>query len=168
MFDLSAISNAPALQGLTSADLEKLSAVTSERAVARGDRLFGRGENADTFYIVKAGTIALTIPLRVGGEDIDTAIEEKSAGEALGWSALVEPYDSIYSAHCSADGSVIVLPRSAFLKLTAADPGLGYRFMTRLTALIGGRARVLQSLWVEEVEQSMSRVRYWRGKQIGR
>lgn len=161
MLDLSCIASAEILEGLSPSQLEKLGAIAFEQATLQGERLFARGEQAETFYIVKEGRYALTITLRALGADSEIAVEEKAPGEAFGWSALVEPHDSIYSGYCTEDGAVVTIPRSAMLELLDADDGLGRRFTANLTQLIGARARVLQDLWIEEVQRSMPRVRHW-------
>jgi CRP/FNR family transcriptional regulator len=161
MLDLSSIASAGILEGLSRSQLEKLGAIAFEQPTLQGERLFKRGEQAETFYIVKEGRYALTITLRALGADGEIAVEEKALGEAFGWSALVEPHDSIYSGYCTQDGVVVAIPRSAMLELLDADEGLGRRFTANLTQLIGARARVLQDLWIEEVQRSMPRVRHW-------
>jgi CRP-like cAMP-binding protein len=161
MVDLQAIRNATILQGLGVADLEKLAGVARERRVAHGERLFARGQDADTFYIVLDGCFSLTVVLRAMGEDVETAIEELSPGDALGWSSLVDPRQSIYSAWCSEDGAVAAFARDELESLMDSDPGLGRRFMRGVAELIGGRVRVLQDLWIDEVDQSMARVMFW-------
>lgn len=56
---------------------------------SNGAFLFREGENADTFYWLTAGTVAMELhaPPR-GAIRIDTRV----AGDALGWSWIVEPY----------------------------------------------------------------------------
>ena len=165
MVDLSSLRSAEVLEGLTGADLKKLGAIAQEEQSASGDRLIQRGALADTFYVVRDGRFALSIIMNAAGSQIEVTIEEKGRGAALGWSSLVEPRTSIYSIHCTLAGAVIGIPRPALLELMAADPGLGYRFMTNLCQLIRSRASALQDLWIEEVEQSMGRVKYWRERE---
>jgi CRP-like cAMP-binding protein len=161
MVDLQAIPNAAILAGLGVADLEKLGGLAQERRVAHGERLFARGQDADTLYLVLDGCFSLTVVLRAMGEDVETAIEELSTGDALGWSSLVEPRQSIYSAWCSEDGSVATFSTGELEALMDSDPALGCRFMRSVAELIGSRVRVLQDLWIEEVDQTMARVIFW-------
>ena len=161
MVDLHAIHDATILEGLDASDLEKLGGLGRERRVAHGERLFARGQDADTFYIVLDGCFSLTVLLRALGEDVETAIEELHAGDALGWSSLVAPRRSIYSAWCTEDGSVAAFSRDELEALMDSDPALGRRFMRSVAGLIGSRVRVLQDLWIEEVDQSMARVMFW-------
>jgi CRP-like cAMP-binding protein len=161
MVDLSSIHEAAILNGLTEPDLEKIGAIAYEKETRKGDRLFSRGMDADTFYIVKEGRFALTVMLRVLDGEVEAAIEEIVAGGALGWSALVEPHVSIYSAYCTEDGSVAALPGGDMEALMSSDEGIGHRFSRSLSELVGSRVRVLQDLWIQEIQQSMLRVSFW-------
>lgn len=161
MVDLSSIHEAAILNGFTEPDLEKLGAIAYEKETQKGEQLFSRGMNADTFYIVKQGRFSLTILLRVLDGETEAAIEEIVAGGALGWSALVEPHESIYSVYCTEDGSVVALPRGALEALMSSDEGLGHRFSRNLSELVGGRVRVIQDLLIQEIQQSMLRVSFW-------
>lgn len=161
MIELSSIRDAAILDGLTQSEIQEIADIAREVHVEKGERLFSRGNESDTFYIVNAGRFALTIELRVFDGHEEMAVEEKVPGDSLGWSALVAPFDAIYSAYCMLDGSVVALPRGDLEDLLAADTHLGHRFARNLNQLIGSRIRALQDLWVKEVEQSRARVDYW-------
>jgi CRP-like cAMP-binding protein len=166
MIDLSTILNAPILDGLTPSDLEGLGAIAREERAVKGDRLIARSTNAETFYIITAGRFALTLGITRHGADEEMAVEEKTAGDALGWSALVEPHVSIYSAYCTTDGSVAAFSEEDLAGLMSSDPGFGHRFSANLAQLVGGRVRVLQDLWVSEIEQTTRRVHFWTGTEM--
>jgi CRP-like cAMP-binding protein len=161
MIDLSAILNAPILNGLTPSDLEGFGAIAHDEKAVKGDCLIAQGANAETFYIIKAGRFALTLEFEVHGAEVEIAVEEKMAGDALGWSALVAPHASIYSAYCTSDGSVTAFSGRDLVGLMTSDPGFGYRLSTNLTQLAGGRVRALQELWVSEIERTEARVDFW-------
>jgi CRP-like cAMP-binding protein len=161
MPSLASIQDAAIFDGLTRAELDGLADMGQDQPAAEGDRLFTRGDEADTFFIVRNGRFALTLEVRVLDGHVEMPVEEKVAGDALGWSALVAPYRSVYSGYCMHDGSVICFPRGELEALLSADTHLGYRFSRNLAQLMGNRIRALQDLWMEEVEQSMGRIEYW-------
>ena len=101
MVDLSSIQNAAIFEGVGQPEIRELESIARVEQAAKGDCLFSHGDAADTFYLVKDGKFALTIQVRALDEHFEMPIEEKVAGEALGWSALVEPHRSIYSAYCT-------------------------------------------------------------------
>jgi hypothetical protein len=107
MVDLSSFHEAAILNGLTEPDLEKIGAIAYEKETRKGERLFSRGMDADTFYIVKEGRFALTVMLRVSfwthtktSTDWETAVRpsrkhsfssRKSSGLIGGVSAFASP-----------------------------------------------------------------------------
>ena len=161
MVDLSAIGKAPILRGLTADDLRQLGAIAREQKFLRGERVFTNNQSAECFYIARSGRFALSVGLRALDTQRQLVVEEKAALDAFGWSALVEPRQSIYSADCTAPGTVVAFPRADLEELMAANTRLGEEFSRNLNELIGDRVRVLQQLWIDEVEQSMARVRHW-------
>ncbi len=161
MVDLSSIQHAAIFDDLRQPEIRELESIARVEQAAKGERLFRHGDAADTFYLVKDGRFALTIQVRALDEHFELPVEEKVAGEALGWSALVEPHRSIYSAYCTQSGSVVAFSRGDLEQLLSSDPNLGQRFLRNLNQLIGSRIRPLQQLWVEEIERSIERVEYW-------
>ncbi len=161
MDDLSSIQNAAIFDGLKQSGIRELESIARLEPAARGERLFRHGDAADTFYLVKDGRFTLTIEMRALDDHFEIPVEEKVAGEALGWSALVEPHRSIYSAYCTQSGSVVAFSRGDLEELMSSDLNLGQRFWRNLNQLIGSRIRPLQQLWIEEVERSIERVNYW-------
>jgi CRP-like cAMP-binding protein len=161
MVDLSSIETADMLRGLTKADLIELGEVACEQEFKRRDCLFKRGEEAETFFIATRGRFALTVSLRVFDAQVEMAIEDKRAPDAFGWSSLVDPYTSIYSGYCIEDGAAVAFPRDRLEALMTTNPRLREKFLYNLNELIGARLRLVQNLWLDEVSESMARVRHW-------
>jgi CRP-like cAMP-binding protein len=161
MVDLSTIANADVLHGLTSEDLAELGAIANTQEFERRDRLFKRGDRAETFYIATSGKFALTVDLRYFDGHVEMAVEDKAPLDAFGWSSLVEPRTSIYSGYCTEDGAVVAFPREPLEALMTNNRRLGEELLHNLNTLIGTRARALQQLWLDEVSQSTSRVLHW-------
>ena len=161
MVDLSSIQNAAIFDGLGESEIRELESIARMEQTAKGHRLFRHGDTADTLYLVKDGRFALTIQVRALDDYFEMPVEQKMAGDALGWSSLVEPRKSIYSAYCTRSGSVFAFSREDLEAMLSSDPTLGYRFSHNLNQLIASRIRAVQQLWIEEVERSMERVEYW-------
>jgi CRP-like cAMP-binding protein len=164
--DLAPIRGTSMLQGLTASHLDELGAIATEQQALEGQRLFKRGEVADTFYIVMDGVFALTVALRRLDAPVELGVEEKRPGDALGWSALVAPHDSTYSCYCTETGSVAAFPRNQLEAQLESDPELARRFLTNLARTVGDRVRALQNLWIDEIQQSMARINYWTHEKI--
>ncbi len=159
MLDISSIEKADILRGLSKADLAELGGIAQEQEFHRRDRLFKRGEEANTFYIATRGLFALTVDVRIFDGYAEVALEEKGALDAFGWSSLVEPRASIYSGYCIEDGTVVAFPRKPLETLMMANRRLGEEFQHNLNELIGHRVRVMQEHWLDEVSQSSARVK---------
>jgi CRP-like cAMP-binding protein len=166
MLDLASIQNAALLADLTQSEIRALEGIGRVEQTEKGQCLFTHGEAADTLYLVKDGRFALTIQVRALDEHFEMPVEEIRVGEALGWSALVEPHQSIYSAYCTRSGSVIAFSRGDLEALMDSDPNLGHHFSRNLNQLIGSRIRPLQQLWIEEIERSIERVEYWSNTKL--
>lgn len=168
MVDLSSIRNAAILEGLEPSHLGQLAAIAGERETREGERLFTRGEQAETFYIARRGRFALTLPVRIFSGHEEMAVEEKGALDALGWSSLVEPQTSIYSAYCTFDGALVTFPGEELRQLIRSNDRLGQRLCSNLNVLIGARVRAVQDLWIDEVEHSLDRVHHWTRSEMSK
>ncbi|HEY3355047.1 MAG TPA: cyclic nucleotide-binding domain-containing protein [Polyangia bacterium] len=140
-------------RGLSAAHAEALLGLGERVAVASGAPLFALGADADRLYLVERGRIALTLPITVRGADQDIFVEEKAAGETVGWSALVPPHRFTLSARAIAEAELLALPRAPLLALLAAEPALGFAVMSNMAAVIGRRLLKLQTMWVREVQR---------------
>ncbi|MBW2273246.1 MAG: hypothetical protein JRG96_08240 [Deltaproteobacteria bacterium] len=82
------------------------------------------------------------------------AVEEKGALDAFGWSSLVEPHESIYSAFYTFDGTVFAFSGSELRQLMGTDDALGRRLSTNLNALVAARVRAAQLPLIDTDPQS--------------
>jgi CRP-like cAMP-binding protein len=100
----------------------------------KGDFLFHEGDPAANFYILIKGQVKLTI-----GETGQMVYTVDRAGEAFGWSSLIER--DVYSAsgECQQETLLQKFDSRALLKLVEGDPVNGLIFIKRLAGLIGNR-----------------------------
>jgi CRP-like cAMP-binding protein len=166
MVDVSSIERAHVLRGLSKADLAELGAIAYEQEFKPRDRVFQRGNEAEAFYIATRGRFALTVALRVFDDYTPMAVEEKRALDAFGWSSLVEPHTSIYSCYCIEAAAVVAFPRERLEALMTTNSRLATALLHNVNELIGARVRVLQELWLDEVSQSMARVKHWTHNEL--
>ncbi|MGB3574741.1 MAG: cyclic nucleotide-binding domain-containing protein, partial [Candidatus Sulfotelmatobacter sp.] len=74
------------LNGLSSAEVEQVLELGTRLIVATGTSLFRLGEPADRLFLIERGRIRLTLPMPVRGREEDIFVEERSPGQAVGWS----------------------------------------------------------------------------------
>ncbi len=101
-----------------------------------GEYLFREGENADFFYLIRSGQIALEmhVPQRGG-----LRIETLSEGDVLGWSWLIAPYRWRFDAKAVTPVLVLALDGRCLRTKCEEDHDLGYQLLKRFSALIGQR-----------------------------
>lgn len=119
----------PFFAGLGADAMELIAGCATNVHFAEGAYIFSQGEEADRFYLIRHGRVALEIgspqqePLI-----IDTVNEE----EVLGWSWLVPPHTYFFDARAVTPVSAIALDGGCLRGKSEADPVLGYQLMKRV------------------------------------
>jgi len=139
--------------GLAEADANDIRVLGHIIRLAPGEGLFGLGDDATHLYLVERGRIALTLPLRVGDREQQVPVEERSAGQALGWSALIPPHHFTLAAKALAETALLALPRTELLAHMESHPAVGYRFALNVASMVGHRLNVTQTMWLREVQR---------------
>ena len=111
------------LAGLAEAEAASVLALGTHSLLPAGAVLFNLGDAADSLFVVERGRLALTLPMQVRGKQQDVLIEERSAGQTLGWSALVPPHHFTLKAAALVDSAVVALPRERALRAPGRAPG---------------------------------------------
>jgi CRP-like cAMP-binding protein len=140
-------------KGLSVDEADAVVALGSRVALPAGNLLFALGEAAERAYAIVSGRVSLLLPLHVGGREQDLLVEERTAGETVGWSALVPPHRFTLTATALIDTEVIALPRAALLDHFAAHPQVGLVVTRNLSAVMGQRLQVLQTMWLREIQR---------------
>ena len=141
------------LAGLTDDQAEEVAALGSGKTLAAGEVLFDLGDAAGSLFVLEAGRVALSLPMKVQGTEKDVLIEERIPGEAFGWSALVPPHRFTLKASASMESEVLMLPRAALLDHFAARPEVGYAVTRDVATIVGQRLQVLQAMWLREMQR---------------
>lgn len=119
--------------GMTEAHLSELEGCAKTAHFAAQEVIFRQNEDADAFYIVLDGRIAVDVqtPDR-GGATIQTL----EAGDVLGWSWLFPPYEWRFDARAVEDTRVIAMDARCLRGKCEADPALGYDLMKRFSQIV--------------------------------
>ena len=101
-----------------------------------GDVLFRSGAPADRFFVVRSGRVALelTAPGRA-----PLVVETADAGEVVGWSWLVPPYQWFCDGLAVEETSVVALDGGCLRGKCATDPSLGFQLLSRVTHVMYAR-----------------------------
>jgi CRP-like cAMP-binding protein len=117
-------------QGLSSSQLERIAAVTSDQQIKAGHWLFQEGQPATSVYLLKDGAIELVTRVEDAIE-IPVAIIRPENG-CLGIGALVEPRLYTLSARCLKDSIVLKIEQTELHRLMQDDVELRCTIMTNL------------------------------------
>ena len=101
-----------------------------------GEYLFREGGAADTFYVIRGGTVALEtyVPGR-GPTPVMTLHDE----DVLGWSWLFSPYRWHFDARALEPVRALDFDGACLRDKSAADHDLGYELMRRFAEVIVSR-----------------------------
>ncbi len=95
--------------------------------------IFREGEQADTFYVLRHGRVALETAAPAAGH---LSIETIEAGEVLGWSWLFPPYQWRFSGRALEPVRAIALDGACLREKCERDHDFGFEIMRRFAAII--------------------------------
>jgi len=99
-----------------------------------GELIFRQGHEAEHFYLIRAGRVALEIHVPGRG---GLTIQTLGAGEVLGWSWLVPPYNWRFDGRAAEVTRAIVFDGKCLRKKCEEDHELGYELQKRVIAILG-------------------------------
>jgi CRP-like cAMP-binding protein len=147
------IEQADMLHGVAAADAARLATLGSRLHVPTGEPLFELGSEAHGVYLIERGRIALTLPIRIGATQEDVLVEERTAGQMVGWSGLIPPHRFTLKASAQIATDLVVLPRAPLVEFFDANPEIGYVVMRNLASVVGQRLQVFQAMWLREMQR---------------
>lgn len=127
------IAESSAFAGLPDEQLELIAGCGRNVVFDAGSRLFREGDEADTFFLVRHGIVALdTFSPHRGVVTLDTV----GPGEIAGWSWLVQPYRWHFTGRAVEDVRAIEFDGACLRGKFDTDPALGYALLTRFATII--------------------------------
>ena len=130
------IAEMPAFRGLAPPQLELIAGCATNVRAEAGKYLFREGEQADAFYAIRHGAVALE--MHVPARDAVT-LETLHDGDLLGWSWLFPPYRWGFDGRVQADTALISFDGACLRGKCDADHELGYELMQRFAQVIIAR-----------------------------
>lgn len=140
----------PFLKGLDPRHLRILVGCASNVRFNAGQFLFHEGEEANEFYMIREGKVAVQIH---GAERGPITVQTIGEGEVLGWSWLIPPYRWRFDAKALELTRAIALDGKCLRMKSEEDHDLGYELLKRFADIIVERleATRLQLLDVYKV-----------------
>lgn len=141
------------LRGLDPTVANRVLALGTSVELPAGSVLFTLGSAADRLFLIDRGSVSLTLPVQMEGREVDLQVEEKVAGQMVGWSAVIPPHRFTLKATAAVEASVIAFPRAALLDHFAAYPDVGYTITRNIACIIGQRLQVFQAMWLRQTQR---------------
>lgn len=128
------IKQADLFWGMNRDFVKQLMDISEKESYRKGHYLFHEGDIATHFYILIKGHVKLNI-----GEAGQVVYSVDRAGEAFGWSSLIDRDVYSASAECSKDTILQKFERRTLQKVLEEDLANGLIFFKRLAGIIGNR-----------------------------
>lgn len=130
------IAEHPFFKGLDARLLSLAAGCASNVRFNAGEYLFHEGEEADRFYAIRHGTVAIEVYHAQRGA---VTVQTVGAGELVGWSWLFPPYLWQFDARAMEMVRATSFDGACLRKKCDADPSMGYELMKRLAHVISHR-----------------------------
>lgn len=101
-----------------------------------GDTIFREGGEADKFYLIREGHVAVEVCLPAGDPVILQTLGE---GDVLGWSWLVEPYLWAFDARAVERTRALALDGVCLRRKCDENAELGYAMLKRFSIVMARR-----------------------------
>jgi CRP-like cAMP-binding protein len=122
----------PFLKGLKPEHLKILVGCASNVRFNAGQFLFREGEEANEFYMIREGKVAIQIH---GAERGPITVQTIGEGEVLGWSWLIPPYYWRFDAQALELTRAITLDGKCLRTKSEEDREFGYQLLKRFAGI---------------------------------
>jgi CRP/FNR family transcriptional regulator, cyclic AMP receptor protein len=126
----------PFFEGLDPAHLEVLVGCATNMRFDPGTYLFHAGEEANQFFLLRDGRIALE--LAAPGQT-PLVLQTLGQGDILGWSWLIPPYHWMFDAVAVEQARAVGLDGKCLRGKCEADHDLGYELLKRFAHIMEDR-----------------------------
>jgi CRP/FNR family cyclic AMP-dependent transcriptional regulator len=126
----------PFLKDLPADYLGLLTGCASNVRFEGGAYVFREGEEANNFYLLRQGKVAIQI---AAGPRGPVAIQTLSAGDVLGWSWLIPPHRWRFDAQALEPTRAVALDGKCLRGKCEKNHDLGYELLKRFSALVAGQ-----------------------------
>ena len=120
--------------GINKDIVKKIMDITIQESFKKGDFLFSEGDHALHFFILLKGRVKLIL-----GEAGPVVYIISHAGEAFGWSSLIDRDSYSASAMCIEPTKLLKIEKNQLQNIFDKDPANGLIFFKHLAGTIGNR-----------------------------
>ncbi len=120
-------------KGLQQEYLDLIVGCASNVRFDAGQKIFSEGEEANQFYLIRTGKVA--IELKAPGQR-EIILETLQEGDILGWSWLIPPYFWHYDGKALELTRMIAMDGKCLRSKCEQDHDLGYELLKRFSSII--------------------------------
>lgn len=135
-FSSAVVNEHPFLHGLHGKLRSLLVDCSADEIFQPGAYLLREGAVADKFFLVRRGLVAVEVAVPVRPPIV---VETVNEGEVLGWSWMIPPYRTVFSARAQAEVETLTFNAQCLRAAMEADPELGYAISKRLLPVMAHR-----------------------------
>jgi CRP-like cAMP-binding protein len=139
-------------RGFSDEQMKKLADIATEESYRAGFELWEKGDPAQNLYLLEGGKVVLVMDTYMGTArpSLQVTVDIVTKGDAMGWSAVIEPYVYTLGARCIDDSKTVVLDGAKLRDLLSKDVALGYKFMQATAKVIATRLNHTEIILVGE------------------
>lgn len=130
------IAEHPFFHGMREQHLQFITGCARNVRFEEGEVIFREGDEANQFYFIREGMIAVELMVPSRGF---TTVQTLGEGEMLGWSWLLPPYRWQFGARASKATRALAFDGKCLRNKCEEDHDLGYEILKRFTHIISER-----------------------------
>ena len=127
------LADIPAFEGLAPEHLRLIAGCARNAVFEDGDWLMREGEDADAFFVIRNGAVALSIHVPERGALL---IETLHDHDLVGWSWLIPPHRVQFGVSSNGTTHAIAFDGTCLRGKCEQDPVLGYALLQRFSAVL--------------------------------
>jgi CRP/FNR family transcriptional regulator, cyclic AMP receptor protein len=133
--------------GMADCHLGKLALLAQPVSFEENARILRAGERSEYFYLLLSGSVCVEVSTRVYA----LCIHALHAGDAFGWSSLLDRHDTLFQVRARERAMALCLDGEALSRACRDEPALGAELLHRTLKLVAGRVQAtelrLGELW---------------------
>jgi CRP-like cAMP-binding protein len=139
-------------KGFTNEELKKFAEIASEESYKAGVQIWKKGEPAGNLSLLKEGKVLMTMDTYAGPSrpPMQVTVDIVTKGDAMGWSAVVEPYIYTLGTRCIDDSQLINFNAAKVREMINKDKALGFKFMHAIAKVVAARLTHTEIILVGE------------------
>lgn len=140
-----ALRDHPFTQGLSEAQIERLSGIAREVSFEEDEVVLVDGEHSTSIFLLLTGSVV--VELRTSQYVV--AVQAVGPGNVCGWSALLDDQDTLFQVRAREHTTALEMDGATLRECCMADPTLGAAFFHRILRLVAGRVKATEVRFAE-------------------